>query len=129
MKKILIALLLLAPALAGASEVTGTLTTGIASGVEGVVITAPSASPNEGVYSATQEVTLTAAGSSSIHYTIDGSTPTCTSGSAYGAVISVSASQVIQALSCYPNGVASAVSVFGYAINPPAPPVPPAPGG
>ena len=98
MKKILIALLLLAPALAGASEVTGTLTTGIASGVEGVVITAPSASPNEGVYSATQEVTLTAAGSSSIHYTIDGSTPTCTSGSTYGAAISVSASQVIQAL-------------------------------
>ena len=131
MKKILfISLFILAPAFASASVFNGTLTTDVQTGVEGTVIVMPTASPIAGLYTSAQSVTLTAPGSSSIHYTTDGTTaPTCTTGNTYGPAISVSASQVIQALSCYPNSVASVVSVFGYAINPPAPPVPPAPGG
>ena len=112
-----------------ASEFYGTVCTGVNCPAEGTVIVAPSASPGAGVYTTAQSVSLSAAGSQSIHYTTDGTVPTCTSGSTYGAAISVSASQVIQALSCYPNGVASAVSVFAYAINPPSAPAPSGGGG
>ena len=124
-----LALALLVPAFAGASEFTGTLTTGVQTGVEGTVIVAPTASPGAGVYTSAQSVVLAASGAQSIHYTTDGTAPTCTSGSTYSVAISVSASQVIQALSCYPSGVASAVSVFAYAINPPSAPAPSGGGG
>lgn len=130
MKKILINSgivvgLLLGATPAFASTFTGTLSTGVtvSTGVQGIVIAAPTASPNAGVYTIAQSVSLSAAGSTSIHYTTDGSTPTCASGSTYSAVIAISASQVIQALSCYSNGVASAVASFPYAINPPSAPV------
>jgi len=105
-----------------ASEVTGTLTTGISTGLEGTVIVSPSATPIAGIYTTAQSVVLTALGAQSIRYTVDGSTPTCSSGTIYGGAISVATSQVIQALSCYPNSAASSVVTFGYAINPPTPP-------
>lgn len=122
-----LSLMFAAPAYASIFE--GTLTTGIQTGVEGTVVVAPSASPVAGVYTSAQSVVLTASGAQSIRYTTDGSIPSCTSGSVYGAAIDVSASQVIQALSCYPNSVASAVSTFAYAINPPAAPAPSGGGG
>lgn len=52
--------------LASASEVTGTLSTGVGgttgNTVEGVVIAPPTASPATGVYSSSQSVTLAAVG-------------------------------------------------------------------
>ncbi|MEK7589012.1 MAG: chitobiase/beta-hexosaminidase C-terminal domain-containing protein [Patescibacteria group bacterium] len=124
---LVLALALAAPVYSSTFE--GTLTTGVQTGVEGTVIVAPSASPSAGVYTSAQSVVLTALGASSIHYTTDGTAPTCTSGSTYGAAINVSTSQVIQARSCYPSGVVSAVSVFAYAINPPSAPAPSGGGG
>lgn len=125
---LVLALALVAPVYASTFE--GTLTTGVQTGVPpGTVIVAPTASPPAGVYTSAQSVALSASGAQSIHYTTDGTAPTCASGSTYGAAISVSVSQVIQALSCYPNGVASAVSVFGYVINPPSAPAPSGGGG
>ena len=118
----LVALLLLFPALVSASEAAGTLTTGIQTGIEGTVIVVPTANPVAGVYTAAQNVTLVALGAQSIRYTTDGTAPSCSLGSVYTAAIAVSASQVIQALSCYPNAFASAVSVVGYAIKPPSGP-------
>ena len=116
--------------LAYASTTGGTFSNGVSTGIEGVVMVAPTASPVAGIYTSAQSVTLTAAGSPSIHYTTDGSTtPICTSPTVYTTAISVSASQVIQALSCYPNGVASAVVPFAYAINPPSAPAPSTGGG
>ena len=126
MKKTLsvIALALIIPFVAGASEVTGTLTTGVSTGVEGTVVAAPIATPGAGTYTSTQNVALTATGSQSIRYTTNGDTPTCSSGTLYTGTISVATSLTIRALSCYPNDEASDVAVFAYGINLPA-----APGG
>src|SRR5579871_4611926 len=76
---------------AQASEVTGDLTTGLTTGVGGTVIVAPTASPAAGTFTSTQSVTLTAAGSQSINFTTDGSTPTCTTGTVFSTAISVAA--------------------------------------
>lgn len=102
-----------------ATESTGTVGTGIGvqTGVEGTVITVPTASPVADTYTSTQSVTLTATGSSSIHYRTDGTAPTCTTGTTYSGAISVSSTQTIQALSCYPNSNASTVASFAYTIN------------
>src|SRR3989344_3601092 len=103
------------------SEITGTLTTGISgnNGTEmnGTVISAPIANPSAGVYTATQSVSLTASGASSIRYTIDGTVPSCTTGTVYSSNISVDSSMVIEAISCYPENKKSTVASYLYAIN------------
>jgi peptidoglycan hydrolase-like protein with peptidoglycan-binding domain len=103
-----------------ASEVTGTLSTGISSpGVIGVVIAPPVASPVAGTYDSVQNVTLTAPSSTSIHYTIDNTSPTCSTGTVYSGSISVGSSLTIEAISCYPNNQQSTVASYLYTINPP----------
>lgn len=103
--------------LAHASEVTGTLSTGITTGVTGVVIVLPTASPVAGTYTSVQQVVLAAAGSSNIHYTVDGTVPTCTGGQTYSGPVSISVSKTLKALSCYPNNQFSGVASFVYVIN------------
>ncbi|MEK7501371.1 MAG: chitobiase/beta-hexosaminidase C-terminal domain-containing protein [Patescibacteria group bacterium] len=104
-----------------ASEVTGTLTTGISASVgtamNGVVISIPIANPSTGVYISAQSVTLSAEGSSNIHYTTDGATPTCTTGNIYSSPILVNSSLVIEAISCYPSNRTSTVVSYLYGIN------------
>ena len=129
MKKLLIALALLVPAIAGASTFEGTLSTGVQTGIEGIVVTAPTATPGSGTYDSTQSVTLTATGAQSIRYRDDGGVPTCSVGTPYTGAISVSASISIQARSCYANNASSSPVVFLYVINPPATPAPSGGGG
>ena len=127
--KLIVAIVAVLPLLAWSNlalawEGTYQLNTGISTTtVNGTVIVAPTASPIAGTYNSAQSVTLTANGSTSIHYTIDGSTPTCSTGTVYSGVISVSSSEVITAISCYKDNSSSTVypsSVvpFGYAIVP-----------
>ncbi len=91
--------------LALADQVTGTLTTGISATngnpMNGIVITPPIASPAAGSYSSAQSVTLTAAGATSINYTTDGTTATCSTGNTYSGPIAVNSSMTIEAISCY----------------------------
>jgi hypothetical protein len=107
--------------LAFASETTGTLTTGISatngSTVNGVVIAPPTASPVAGSYTSAQSVGLTADGASNIHYTTDGTSPTCSSGTLYSSSISVSSTLTIKAISCYPQSKTSTVATYAYTIN------------
>lgn len=112
---------LLAPALAGASEVTGTLSTGVSTGVQGTVVVAPIATPIAGTYASAQSIILAATGADSIRYTNDGSTPTCGTGALYTSAISVSSSLTIKAIACYPSDSVSTVASFAYVINIPAP--------
>jgi len=104
-----------------ASEVTGNLSTGISSTVgttvDGVVISPPVASPVAGAYTSAQSVTLVASGSTGIHYTVDGTLPTCTTGIVYSGTIVVNSSMAIQAISCYPSNKTSTVASHLYAIN------------
>ncbi|MBI3630774.1 MAG: chitobiase/beta-hexosaminidase C-terminal domain-containing protein [Candidatus Sungbacteria bacterium] len=100
-----------------ASEVTGNLSNGLTNGVQGVVIVSPSAQPAAGTFTSSQSVVLSAAGSTSIHYTVDGATPTCTAGQTYGAAVVVWASQTLKTISCYPDSQSSSVASFVYVIN------------
>ena len=59
---------------------------------------------------------MTATGATSIRYTTDGTTPTCSS-TAYSSAISVATSTTIKALSCYPDSAASSVASFAYTLQ------------
>ncbi len=114
------ALFFVATAPAYASEVEGTVNTGVTTGVGGTIITSPSASPVPATYTSVQSVTLTASPSDTIRYTIDATVPTCSEGAVYTSTIAVGTSQTIRAVACR-NGTASAVSIFAYTITIPAP--------
>ncbi|NOX66350.1 MAG: hypothetical protein GXO85_11330 [Chlorobi bacterium] len=113
---IILSLMLVLPAYA--SEVIGGISTGISTGVSGTVMEAPTAFPVAGAYTTTQNVVLSGGeGTTSIHYTIDGSAVTCSSGNVYSSPIGVASSLSIKAISCYPNGAVSNTAVFEYAIQ------------
>lgn len=102
-----------------ASEVTGTISTGLGNNsVNGIVISAPTASLAGGTYIGNQNVSLSSSGSLSIRYTTDGSTPTCGTDTTYSSAISVASSQTVKAISCYANSITSSVSSFLYTITP-----------
>ena len=99
------------------SSTSGSLCTGLNCPVEGTAVVAPSASVAAGTYTSNQSVVLSATGSNSIHYTIDGTTPTCSTGSTYASAISVTQTTTLKAISCYANGNTSSVSSFAYTLQ------------
>ncbi|MDP2587024.1 MAG: chitobiase/beta-hexosaminidase C-terminal domain-containing protein [Candidatus Komeilibacteria bacterium] len=107
--------------LALASEVTGNLNTGLNANngnvVEGVVIAPPTASPSTGTYASAQNVALSAAGASSMRYTLDNSTPSCASGQVYSESIEITSSKTLKAISCYATGQSSSVASYAYTIR------------
>jgi len=129
--KLIIAVIVVLPLLAlgnfaSASYTEGILTTGLNANngqtVNGVVIAPPTAGPVAGTYTLAQSVTLFASGSSSIHFTFDGTVPSCDSLMAYQTPIPVSSSLTIKAVSCYQDNLfkiySSSVAVFVYVIEP-----------
>ncbi|MEI6420119.1 MAG: peptidoglycan-binding protein [bacterium] len=116
-KTLLVALAGLAVAIpVFASEVTGNLCTGLGCPVQGTVIGAPTASPVAGSYNTVQSVSLLSSGATSIRYTEDNTTPTCTS-TQYVSPISVASTKTIKAISCYPNNTTSTVASFAYVLS------------
>jgi len=117
-KSIALSVLLIVSATAvQASEISGNLNTGISTGIEGVIVSAPKADPASGTYLVLQNVSLKASGSTSIRYTFDGTAPTCSGDSSsvtYHMSIPVSETTTLKAIACYPNSLASSVSVFNY---------------
>ncbi len=109
--------------LAHASEAGGELNPGLVTGMEGVVISAPTASPVAGTYHATQTVTLTAAGSTAICYTTNDTTPACsssvacTTGSVYSSAISVTLTDTIKSIACYADSSSGPVSTDTYTLT------------
>ena len=106
-----------------ASDVTGTLNTGISTGVTGVVTSPPNASPAAGTYSLAQSVSLTAVDqfTTGIYYTTDNiTTPSCLTktGTLYSSPIPVNSTMTIEAISCYPNNTYSTVESLVYTITP-----------
>lgn len=108
-----------------ASETTGTLNTGLNTGINGTVVVAPNANVASGTYTSAQDVSLSATGSQSIHYTINGSTPVCLTGNVYSSPILISTTTTLKAIACYANSNESSISSFEYTINAVTPP----PGG
>lgn len=74
--------------------------------------------PTTQAYSTPQSVSLTSTNATSIYYTINGSTPTCSSGSLYSAPITIAASTTINAIGCNTAG-SSSVATFVFMITPP----------
>jgi len=85
--------------------------------VTGTVST-PVASPVAGTYTGTQSVSLTATNSTSIYYTTNGVSPTCSgTGTKYSGAISVSKTETIKAIGCQANWTDSPVLTAAYTIN------------
>lgn len=105
---------------ASASETVGDLNTGINTGIGGTVIVNPTANVLSGTYTSVQNVSLAAIGSLSVHYTTDGTAPTCLTPSTYSAPIVISATSTLKAIACYGNSVTSSISSYDYVINLPA---------
>jgi hypothetical protein len=73
----------------------------------------PTASLAAGTYTSTQTTTLTSTGSSNIYFTVDGSTPTCSSILYDGNFVIINHSLTLQAVGCdaYSNVTATPLSV------------------
>jgi len=84
----------------------------------GGTVAAPSFSPAAGTYSSAQSVTITTATSgATIRYTVDGSTPTSTTGTVYSSPVSISATTTLKAIA-YKSGMTnSSVTTGTYTIN------------
>lgn len=83
-------------------------------------VAAPTFSPAAGTYSSTQNVTLSTATSGAlIRYTVDGSSPTRSSGFGYSSPIPVATSLTIKAIAYKDYWADSAVQSSAYIISPP----------
>ena len=92
---------------------------------------APVFSPPGGLYLATQSVSISSdTAGATIHYTSDGSAPSCASGTVYAGPIDVAADTTLSAIACATGMLDSAVTSASYTIRPPAaaPAFDPAPG-
>jgi poly(beta-D-mannuronate) lyase len=84
-----------------------------------VQVAAPSFNPPAGNYTSTQTVTIsTSTAGASIHYTIDGSVPTSSTGIAYTGPITISSTTTLKAIA-FASGLADSTVTSGtYTINP-----------
>jgi hypothetical protein len=88
-------------------------------GIQNLVMpSAPVSNVASGTYSTGFNVSLSSTGSSSIRYTVNGSVPTCSTGTVYTTSIPISVTSVIRAVGCI-DGIASSVSEFTYVISQP----------
>lgn len=97
---------------------TGSTTvTNFALGSAGAVA-APTFSPGGGTYTSAQTVTIsTTTSGATIRYTVDGSTPTSTTGTVYSAPVSITATKTLKAIA-YKSGMTdSAVTSATYTIT------------
>ncbi len=76
----------------------------------------PTFSPVAGAYGPTQTVTITAANSTAIYYTTDGSVPTIAS-TLYIGPVSVASTETVKAIGTAASWVTSAVGSASYTIN------------
>ncbi|MFA6252542.1 MAG: chitobiase/beta-hexosaminidase C-terminal domain-containing protein [Candidatus Paceibacterota bacterium] len=83
----------------------------------GVVVVAPTSSVATGTYTSQRTVQLTATGSNTIRYTLNGSTPACpATGTLYDGAFTVNATQTLKAIACYQsdNSITSVQSTYTY---------------
>ena len=86
----------------------------------GLIVYAPTASSTAGSYTSIQNVSLSSTNATSIRYTTDGTSPSCTVGTVFSSPISVSTTTTIKAIGCS-DTTFSSVATFDYIINIPLP--------
>jgi Putative peptidoglycan binding domain/Fn3 associated len=77
----------------------------------------PVSSLDAGTYTSTQTATLTSTGSSNIYYTVDGSTPSCSSILYNGTFVIINHSLTLEAVGCDAYSNVSSVLSVGYVIR------------
>jgi hypothetical protein len=83
-----------------------------------VTVATPVFSPGGGTYGAAQNVTISdSTGGASIRYTLDGSTPTSTTGTLYSGPVSISSTATLKAVGYKSGDTTSAVASATYTIN------------
>jgi hypothetical protein len=81
-------------------------------------VSTPTFSPSGGTFSSAQSVTVsTATTGASIYYTIDSSTPTCSTGTAYSGAINVAVTTTIKAIACKSGMTDSDLASAIYTIS------------
>jgi hypothetical protein len=91
---------------------------GTPQGLGGGQVATPTFSPTPAVYSSSQSVTIsTTTTGASIRYTLDGSTPTSTTGTVYGGAINVNGTITIRAIAYMSGAPDSAVASATYTIG------------
>jgi len=107
---------------------TGMANSSVVSAVYTIQCAAPAFSPAPGTYNSSQTVTLTSATSgASIRYTVDGMTPTATTGTVYSTGISVTLNTTIKAIAYKSGMIDSSVASATYSIQCGVPAFNPAP--
>jgi len=97
------------------SSASGNITSGLGSGgFDAEVPIRPTASVAANTYTSNQSVVLTSAGAT-IHYTVDGTAPTCSS-TAYTGAIVISSTTTLKAIACK-GTAASSVASFAYTLT------------
>ncbi|MGD0777611.1 MAG: DUF2341 domain-containing protein, partial [Candidatus Solibacter sp.] len=82
------------------------------------IVSAPTFSPAGGTYTSAQPVTITSLTTgASIRYSIDGSTPTETTGTVYSGAVQIAATTTLNAIAYLAGMTDSAVSTAVYTIN------------
>jgi hypothetical protein len=83
-----------------------------------VTVATPVFSPSGGTYGAAQNVTISdSTGGASIRYTLDGSTPTSTTGTLYSGPVNISSTATLKAVGYKSGDTTSAVASATYTIN------------
>ena len=82
-------------------------------------VAAPTFNPDAGAYSSAQSITISSTTSgAAIRYTLDGSTPTATTGTLYSGPVTISSTATLQAIA-YESGMTdSSITSARYAISP-----------
>jgi hypothetical protein len=97
---------------------SGLLDSAVNTGVYGIQVATPVASPGAGSYVGAQSVTLTCATSgSTIRYTVDGSTPSDTIGTVYSGAFSVASSLTLKAIAYKTGYTNSNILTAAYVIG------------
>ena len=92
-----------------------------------IKIAAPTFSPAEGTYDATQSVTLSSTAGATIYYTLDGTEPS-TSSSVYSSALSITSTKTIKAYAVKANCTDSDVATATYTLKAQTPTFSPAAG-
>jgi hypothetical protein len=124
MKKILLLVLVSAflpvfasAAICNSTECTGTLDSGLETGLSAGIGSNPAASVISGTYHSARTVTISAPDASRILYTTNGNTPACTStGNIYDSALTINSDTTLKVVACYNfnYGVSSSVVTYTY---------------
>ena len=109
--------LVMAPIQVFAGDASGSVSVGLDTGIGGIVMAPPMASPSPSTYTSAQSVTLSAPGSTGIYYTLNGF-PASNTSTPYTSPINIAVTTTITCIAYYADANHTGVSAaYLYTIN------------